>query len=104
MTTRDDSSSSTPPPPIAWSEGAVPFAYVPGRALVRGDDAARHLDRIAGREHERRSIGGREEAPEAEWIVLEGVEDSLAAITLARADGFDIQPDHVFFAHGCNEC
>jgi hypothetical protein len=104
MTTRDDSSSSTPPPPIAWSEGAVPFAYVPGRALVRGDDAARHLDRIAGREHERRSIGGREEAPEAEWIVLEGVEDSLAAITLARADGFDIQPDHVFFAHGCDEC
>jgi hypothetical protein len=82
----------------------VPFAYVPGRALVRGEDAARYLDRIADREHERRSLGGREEAPEAEWIVVEGVEDSLAAITLSRADGYDVQPDHVFFAHGCDEC
>ena len=104
MTTRDDNSDFTPPPPVAWSEGAVPFAYVPGRALARGDDAARHLDQIAGREHERRSIGGREEAPETEWIVVEGVEDSLAAITLSRADGFAVQPDHVFFAHGCDEC
>jgi hypothetical protein len=82
----------------------VPFAYVPGRALARGDDAARHLDLVAGHEHERRSIGGREEAPGAEWIVLEGVEDSLAAITLSRADGFDVQPDHVFFAHDCDDC
>ena len=54
MTTRDDSSDHPPPPPIAWSEGEVPFAYVPGRALARGDDAARHVDQIAGREHERR--------------------------------------------------
>ena len=104
MATRDDSSESTPPPPIAWSDGAVPFAYVPGRALARGDEAADHVDRIAGREHERRSIGGREEAMGVEWMVLEGIEDSLAAIALSRADGFDVQPDHVFFAHGCDEC
>lgn len=104
MARREDSSEPTPPPPIAWSDGAVPFAYVPGRALVRGDDAARHLDRLAGRGHERRSIGGRDEAPEVGWMILEGVEDSLAAIALSRADGFDVQADHVFFAHGCDEC
>ena len=104
MDTEKDNSDFSPPPPIAWSDGTVPFAYVPGRALVRGEDAARHLDLIVGREHERRPIGGREEAPEAEWTILEGVEDSLAAITLSRADGFDVQPDHVFFAHECDSC
>jgi hypothetical protein len=104
MATREDNSDRRPPPPIAWSDGDVPFAYVQGRALVRGEDAARHLDRIGVREHERRPIGGREESPESEWIVLEGVEDSLAAVTLSRADGFDVQPDHVFFAHGCDPC
>jgi subtilisin family serine protease len=104
MSEREEPSKSTPRPPIAWSDGAAPFAYVPGRALARGEVAAGHLDAIANREHERRRIGGRDEAPEAEWMILEGVQDSLAAIALARADGFDAQPDHVFFAHGCDEC
>lgn len=90
--------------PIGWSGGAVPYAYVPGRALVRGDEAAHHLDRIADREHERRSLGGRDDAPEAEWTVVEGIEDSLPAIALSQADGFDVQPDHVFFAHGSDAC
>jgi hypothetical protein len=104
MKNPEDASDSTPRPPIAWSDSSVPYAYVQGRALVRGEEAARHLDRIAGREHERRGIGDREDAPESQWMMLEGVEDSLAAITLSRADGFDVQPDHVFFAHGCDEC
>lgn len=104
MDRSEDSSDYTPRPPIAWSGGAVPFAYVPGRVLARGEEAAGHVDRIAGIQHERRSLGAREDAPEAEWFVLEGVEDSLAAITLARADGLEVQPDHVFFAHGCDEC
>ena len=104
MPEHEDASDLTPPPPIAWSGGAAPYAYVARRALVRGEEAAQHLDRLAGREHERRLIGGREEAPEAEWTVLEDVENSLAVISLSRADGFDVQPDHVFFAHGCDEC
>ena len=104
MATPDDASDFPPRPPIAWSDGAVPFAFVPGRALARGEDAARHLDLIAGREHDRAGIGGRDDAPEAEWMILEGVEDALAAVTLSRADGFDVQPDHIFFAHGCDEC
>jgi len=104
MSTPEDRSDSNRRPPIGWSGGAVPYAYVPGRALARGDEAARHVDRIMDREHERRAIGGREEAPEAEWTILEGVEDSLPAIALARADGFDVQPDHVFFAHGDDDC
>jgi subtilisin family serine protease len=100
MTTAEDNNR----PPIGWSGGAVPYAYVPGRALARGEDAASHLDRIAKRKHRRRALGGREEAPEAEWTVVEGVEDSLPAIALAQADGFDVQPDHVFFAHGDDDC
>jgi hypothetical protein len=82
----------------------VPFAYVPGRALARSEEAAAHVDRIAGRKHERAGIGARDDAPDAAWALLDGVEDSLATVTLARADGFDVQPDHVFFAHGCDEC
>lgn len=104
MAEREGTSDLPPRPPIAWSDGTVPFAYVPGRALARGEEAAGHLDRIIGREHDRQPIGGREEAPEAEWTVLLDVEDALAAIRLSRADGVDVQPDHVFFAHGCDEC
>ena len=110
MTERQDASDSTPPPPIAWSGGAAPYAYVARRALVRGEEAAEHLDRLV--EHldrpvgpnERRLIGGREEAPEAQWTVVEGGGISLEAISLSRADGFEVQPDHIFFAHGCDEC
>ena len=35
---------------------------------------------------------------------MEGGGISLEAISLSRADGFQVQPDHVFFAHGCDEC
>ena len=49
-------------------------------------------------------IGGREDAPDAQWTVMEGVGISLEAVSLSRADGFEVQPDHVFFAHGCDEC
>jgi subtilisin family serine protease len=75
---------------------------VAGRALVRGDAAADHLDAIGNREHERTRLGGRAEAPDVEWMIVEDVERSRAAVELARADGFDVQPDHVFFAHGCD--
>ena len=45
MTESSDASDLTPPPPIAWSGGAAPYAYVAQRALVRGEEAAEHLDR-----------------------------------------------------------
>ena len=107
MAKRADRSGSTPPPPIAWSDGAVPFAYVPNRALARGDDAVERFEAIAGPARERRAIGVEEDSAAAQWILLEGiegVEDTLSAIRVSRADGFDVQPDHVFFAHGCDEC
>jgi hypothetical protein len=105
MPEREDAYDLPPRPPIAWSDGTPPFAYVPGRVLARGEGAARHLDRIVGREHERQAIGGREElAAGDEWTRLVDVEDALAAIRLSRADGVEVQPDHVFFAHGCDEC
>jgi Subtilase family len=105
MATPEHPSDFPPRPPIAWSDGAVPFAYVPGRVLARGEEAARHLDRVVGREHERQVIGMREELSAGEgWTRLVDVEDALAAIRLSRADGVEVQPDHVFFAHGCDEC
>ena len=98
-------------PPIAWSDGAVPFAYVAGRAIVRGDAAADYFAAITERPYERTVIGGRDETTDTTWMVLEvvgesseGRDETLAAIELARADGFEVQPDHVFFAHGCDEC
>jgi hypothetical protein len=91
-------------PPIAWSDGTTPFAFVQGRVLVRGEAAAEHIDAIEGREHPREGLGGRAEAPDVEWLVVEDVEDTLAAVSLARADGVPVQPDHVFFAHDCDEC
>jgi hypothetical protein len=104
MSAPKDGSDSNRRPPIGWSGGDVPYAYVPGRALARGDEAAGHLDRIADRKHDRRPLGGRDDAPEAQWTVVEGVQDSLPAIALAQADGFDVQPDHVFFAHEGDDC
>jgi hypothetical protein len=102
MTESSDASDVTPPTPIAWSGGAAPYAYVAQRALVRGEEAAEHLDRLVGH-NQRDLIGGRAEA-DAQWTVMEGDGISLEAISLSRADGFEVQPDHIFFAHGCDEC
>ena len=89
---------------VAWSTDPAGFAYVPGRVLVRGDAAARHLDLVTGSVHERIPLGGREGAAAATWTRIEGVKDPLAVVALLRADGFDAGPDHVFFAHNCDEC
>lgn len=89
---------------VAWARSGDGFAYVPGRVLVRGEAAALHLDAVTGRRNERKELGGREEAPEAGWLLVTDVADPLAAVRLLRADGHDAQPDHVFFAHGCDPC
>ena len=110
MPDSEEDPTSVPRPPIAWSGGAAPFAFVPGRALVRGDAAAEYFDAITDRRNERTVIGGPDDSPEAAWMILEDVDESLpadeslSAVRRARADGFDVQPDHVFFAHGCDEC
>jgi hypothetical protein len=89
---------------VAWAASPSPFAYVPGRVLIRGEATARHLDAVTGRENERRDLGGRKEAPEAAWVRVDDVADPLAVVRLLRADGHDAQPDHVLFAHGCDPC
>jgi hypothetical protein len=89
---------------VRWAGGGAGFAYVPHRVLVRGDTAADHLDAITGNGHERRGLGGRDDTPAVAWTVVDDVRDPLAVVALLRADGFEAQPDHVFFAHGCDEC
>ena len=109
MTTSEDRDDPEGRPTLAsrvsWApESSGGFAYVPDHVLVRGEEAARHLDRITGGEHRRIDLGGRDDAPDAAWMLVADVKDPLAAIALARADGYDVQPDHVLFAHGCDPC
>lgn len=89
---------------VAWAPGPNGFAYVPGHVLVRGEAAARHLDAVTGRSNDFKRLGGREEARDVDWLLADGVDDAPATAELVRADGFDAQPDHVFFAHGCECC
>lgn len=91
-------------PPIAFADGPEPYAYVPGRVLVRGDVAARHLDAITGKDNARTDLGGRDDAAEAAWQLVDDVDDVPAVVALMRADGFAAQPDHVLFAHDCDPC
>ena len=91
-------------PRIAWSDGPTPYAFVQGRVLARGQAAAEHVDAIEGRSHTRTNLGGRDDAPDAAWLLVEDVDDVVATSELARADGLAAQPDHVFFAHDCDEC
>jgi hypothetical protein len=88
---------------VAFSPGPDGFAYVPRRVLVRGEAAARHLDAVTGRDNDRTELGGRADAPEAAWTLVD-VEDPLAVAAAVRSDGFAAQPDHVLFAHGCDPC
>jgi len=91
-------------PRIAWSDGPTPYAFVQGRVLVRGEAAADHVDAIEGRDHPRTNLGGRDDAPDAAWLLVEDVADVVATAELARADGVAVAPDHVFFAHDCDDC
>jgi Subtilase family len=91
-------------PRIAWSDGPNSYAFVQGRLLVRGEPAATYIDSIEGRDHPRRTLSGRDEAPDAAWTVVDDVADVVATAELGRADGVAVAPDHVFFAHDCDEC
>ena len=91
---------------VAWAPGpnGFAYAYAPGRLLVRGEATARHLDAVTERSNDFERLGDRDEAPDAAWLLAEGIDDPPAIAELIRADGLDAQPDHVFFAHGCDEC
>ncbi len=78
-------------------------AFVPGRVLVRGAEAEKRVPRDASADR-RIELGPRPRGDERRWISLDGVEDPVTAAELVRADGFDAQLEHVFFAHGCDPC
>jgi hypothetical protein len=93
-----------PAVPVVWSDGPPPFAYVARRVLARGKAAADHIDAITQQQNNPVPLGGRDEAPEVGWFRIDGLDDPLSVAALARADGFAVQVDHVFFAHGCDPC
>ncbi len=94
----------------AWSPQGV--AYLPGHVLVRGEAAAKHVDVITNTTNapDDDALGPRGDAADAEWrrvrlAVRDGEgPDALQVSTLARADGFDVQPEHVFYSHSCDPC
>lgn len=79
------------------------IAYVPGRVLVRGEEAERRVGLLTDAT-ERLELDDREEAEGPRWVQLGGLPDPLATVELLRADGLEAQPEHVFFAHGCDPC
>jgi hypothetical protein len=73
------------------------YAYRPGRLVMRGSSS--QLEQIRG------IVGGDLERIISErdgmrTQVLTGVDNERAAIERLRAERFDVQPDHVLFAHG----
>ncbi len=71
--------------------------YVPGRLLVRGDQAAAALERLAG-------VAAEPIAEEFEWRRADGLADPEAVVERLVAAGERAQLDHVFDAHGCPPC
>lgn len=89
---------------VAWKDGDGGFAYVPRRILVRGTAPIDQLETISNRSFPQRGLGGRDDTPGVAWTVVDDVDDPLSVVAMLRADGFAAQPDHVLFAHGCDEC
>jgi hypothetical protein len=100
------------------------YAYRPGEVLVRGDEAADFVLKIAGDDLLQRSLerellqrAGRDELPEgfvgaalvSGWKTIVGVGDVVGVVNAAKAAGVMVQPNHVFFAGsgrgcGCGGC
>jgi hypothetical protein len=87
---------------IAVSRDGTGFAYVPGHVLVR-DGAERRAQELTGLSAEERPDLRRDKGS-PQWRRIRGVDDPLALIAVLRSEGLDAQPEHVFFAHGCDPC
>jgi hypothetical protein len=112
MTKPGDEGKGRRKPPPRWSDRVAVsdvgdgFAYVPDTILVRGTQAAERATKLTeGR------IGERREDPLNRGVAIfqrvvglrRGL-DPLTAIEVLRSEGFEAQPEHVFFAHGCTAC
>jgi Subtilase family len=85
---------------IAVSQLGNGFAYVPRELLIRGEATLRRAQELIGSEIEEEEIA---EDSSARLRLTEAI-DPLAVIEVMRSEGFDAQPNHVFFAHGCSPC
>jgi subtilisin family serine protease len=84
---------------IAVSGVGDGFAYVPGEVLVRASGidrltelTGRPLEPVADREVGRGDRG---------WMRATRVERAIEVIEVLVSEGYDSQPNHVMFAHGC---
>lgn len=94
------------PPRGRWAErvtfsdavGGSSFAYRTEQLLTAGGDAARESIMT-------RNSGAREAGRVGKFTLFEGVTDPIAESELLRMEGFQSQPNHVFFSHcGCACC
>src|SRR4051794_4646217 len=109
-TTGDDGNGRRRPPPrwsdrVAVSDLGDGFAYVPGTILVRGAEAQKRAVSLTEGSVERREDPLNRGVEIWQRVVeLRQDVDPLVVIEVLRSEGFDAQPEHVFFAHGCSAC
>jgi hypothetical protein len=111
MTMTNDEGSRRRDPPPRWSDRVAVsdlgdgFAYVPDTILVRGTQAEERATSLIGGSVERREDPLYRDLEIWQRIVgLRRDLDPLIAIQVLRSEGFEAQPEHVFFAHGCTAC
>ena len=94
---------------VVFTDRGGGFAYAPGEVIVRGPRVLQRLTTLQA-------------GPEAESLLAEetierlrlpedllpfrvsAVDEPLDMIEQLRAEGYDAQPNHVFFSHGCDCC
>ena len=111
MTKTGDEGRGRRQPPPRWSDRVAVsdvgdgFAYVPDTILVRGTEALKRAADLAGGRLEPREdrLGRGVEVWQRVTALREDL-DPLIAIKVLRSEGFEAQPEHVFFAHGCGSC
>jgi hypothetical protein len=95
---------------VAVSDREEAFAYVPGEVLVRGPAAADRLADLMGLSDEERDAGERikpvsdrerDRQDGRGWSIANGVDGLLQKVEVLVAEGYDAQPNHVMFVHGC---
>ena len=85
---------------VSISDRREGFAYMPGQVLVRANGATRLLE-LTGQAAE--FVDSREEGRRdgLGWQRAENVEDTIEQVDRLVAEGYDAQPNHVVFVHGC---